>query len=63
MTEHSIRKARRNKPAEDSLEKQYGDIGIKAVAAAVKSKNKNIAEPIPTGTKPVSTKRNESNNE
>jgi hypothetical protein len=63
VSEHSVKKNRRNKTSEDGLAKQYGDIGIKAVAAAVKSRNKNVSEPIRRGTKSVSTKRNESNNE
>ena len=61
MSEPSVTKHQRNKTAEDRLAKQYREIGIKAVAAAVKSRNKDVAEAITRGRMPVSTKRNREN--
>lgn len=59
MPEPSDKKHRRNKEVEDTVAKQYRDIGIKAVAAAVEPTN-NAAET----AKSVSTKPDrESDNE
>jgi hypothetical protein len=43
VSEPSVTKHRRYKAGENSLEKHCREIGIKAVAAAAKSRNKNVA--------------------
>jgi hypothetical protein len=42
VSEHLVKDYQGKKPAEDWLAKQYREIGIKAVAAAVKSRNQNV---------------------
>jgi hypothetical protein len=53
VPEPCVKKHRRNKEVEDRLAKEYGDIGFKAVAAAVEPTNKAVET-----AKPVSTKAN-----
>jgi hypothetical protein len=42
VSEPPVKKCQGKKPAEDGLAKQYHEIGIRAVAAAVKSRNQNV---------------------
>jgi hypothetical protein len=48
MPEPSGKKHRRNKESEDRLVKEYRDIGIKAVAAAVEPTNETVETAKPT---------------
>jgi hypothetical protein len=52
VPEPSVNKHRRNKEAEDRLAKEYRDIGIKAVAAAVEPTNNAVETAKRVSTKP-----------
>ena len=52
MPETSVKKHRCNKEAEDRLAKEYRDIGIKAVAAAVEPTNNAVETAKRVSTKP-----------
>jgi hypothetical protein len=60
MVEPSEKKNRQNKEAKDSLARQYREVGIKAVAAAVESTN-NAAKQATSVKKLDSTKTNREN--
>ena len=58
MSEPTGKKHRRNEEARDRLTKEYRDIGIKAVAAAVEPTSKSVKT-----EKAISTKRNRESDE